>query len=93
MSFSYAYNSALYGLLHSNYARFDEVTSECMTDIVSRRSFNNSPNGTASSVKVFDTLTILLIECVSLFSVLPIAHQSLPDISLATSRLSASMNP
>lgn len=53
--------SALYGILHTHYDRFNEVVQECMTDIVSRKSFKDPPQ-VASSVIVFGTLASVLFE-------------------------------
>lgn len=54
--------SSLYGVLHSQYDRFNEIVGECMGEIILKRSFGDPPNGLASGVVIFDTLITVLTE-------------------------------
>jgi hypothetical protein len=62
--------SLLFGILHAHYERFNDNVSTCMKDIIARRSFEGPPHGRASGAVVFNTLSLVLIEYVSVVAVL-----------------------
>jgi hypothetical protein len=71
--------SLLFGILHTHYERFNDNVSTCMKDIVARRSFEDPPHGRSSGAVVFNTLSLVLIEYVSVVAVLYPALLTLTD--------------
>ncbi|KIM23243.1 hypothetical protein M408DRAFT_264970, partial [Serendipita vermifera MAFF 305830] len=67
----------LFGILHTKYDRFYETVMTCMSDIVTRRSFEDPPSATASGVVVFNTLILVLIEYLTRYKTACRDHGSL----------------
>jgi hypothetical protein len=57
--------SLLFGIFHEHYARFEEIVTICMQDMVLRRSFDDGREK-GSGAAIFNTLSLVLTQYVIL---------------------------
>jgi hypothetical protein len=61
---SQAIPSLLFGIFHAHYARFNEIVTICMQEMVSRRSFDDPGSEKGSGAAIFNTLSLVLTQFV-----------------------------